>query len=98
MEHDDFGGGLVVYTAKPKPEWDFQNYNTDTNFVRRELLQPSNFANITVKHKTNRCVLFDSSLFHQTDKYRFKQGYENGRINLTLLFGEMKKENSKDEL
>ena len=83
---------MVVYTTKPKASWDFKSYNTNTEFVRKELLVPSNFANITVKHQPNRCVIFDSALFHQTDKYRFKKGYENGRINLTLLFGEMRKE------
>jgi hypothetical protein len=98
LQEDDYGGGLVVYTAKPKLSWDFQSYNTNTDFVRKELLEPSNFANVTVKHQPNRCVMFDSALFHQTDKYRFKNGYENGRINLTLLFGEMKKGTSKEEL
>ena len=59
--------------------------------VIEHLLKPTNFANITVPHKANRAVIFDSALFHQTDKYKFQQGYENGRINLTLLFGKMKK-------
>lgn len=92
LQESDAGGGLVVYTTKPKASWDFKSYNTNTEFVRKELLEPSNFANITVKHQPNRCVIFDSALFHQTDKYRFKKGYENGRINLTLLFGEIRKE------
>lgn len=87
-----------MYTAKPKSEWNFESYNTNTDFVIKELLEPSNFANVTVKHQPNRCVMFDSALFHQTQKYRFKQGYENGRINLTLLFGEMKKDGSREEL
>jgi hypothetical protein len=32
-------------------------------------------------------VLFDSSLYHRSDSLRFKQGYKNRRINLTLLYG-----------
>ena len=60
--------------------------------TKAETTQSLSFtANITVKHKPNRAVIFDSALFHQTDKYRFKKGYKNGRINLTLLFGEMQK-------
>ncbi|KAL7553879.1 hypothetical protein ACHAWF_017222 [Thalassiosira exigua] len=89
LEEEGFGGGLVVFTAKPPDHWDFESYNTKTEFVVEELLRPTNFANVTVRHKPNRAVIFDSALFHQTDKYRFKKGYENGRINLTLLFGEM---------
>ena len=45
-----------------------------------------------LQHKPNRAVIFDSALFHQTDKYRFKKGYTKGRINLTLLFGEMQQQ------
>ena len=74
-----------------KEHWDFQSYNTNTEFVIEELLRPTNFANVTIPHKPNRAVIFDSALFHQTDKYQFKDGYENGRINLTFLSGDMKK-------
>ena len=101
LEEEEYGGGLVVFTTKPPSDWDFESYNTNTDVVVEELLRPTNFANVTVKHKPNRAVIFDSALFHQTDKYRFKKGYENGRINLTLLFGEMQKssdESAKQEL
>ena len=40
-----------------------------------------------VPHRANRCVLFDSKLIHVTDKMRFKPGYENRRVNVTLLYG-----------
>ena len=93
LEEDGYGGGLVVYTAKPKKEWNFKDYNTRADeLVVKELLEPSNFANVTVKHSPNRCVIFDSALFHQTQKYKFKTGYQNSRINLTLLYGTMKKD------
>jgi hypothetical protein len=77
---------------QPPADWDFQKYNTDTDFVYDELLRPTNFANVTVPHKQNRAILFDSALFHHTDKFSFKKGHENHRINLTLLYGNMKKE------
>jgi hypothetical protein len=32
-------------------------------------------------------VLFDSSLVHVTDELKFKPGYENRRVNITLLYG-----------
>ncbi|KAL9189021.1 hypothetical protein ACHAXT_011511 [Thalassiosira profunda] len=100
LEEEDYGGGLVVFTAKPPRDWDFESYNTNTYLVVEELLKPTDFANVTVQHRPNRAVIFDSALFHQTDRYRFKKGYENGRINLTLLFGEMQKgeESVKQEL
>ena len=48
------------------------------------------------KHTANQAVIFDSALFHQTDRYRIKKGHENGRINLTLLFGEMQNGDDDD--
>ena len=40
-----------------------------------------------VPYRENRAVIFDSDLFHRTDTLRFKPGYENRRINVTMLFG-----------
>jgi len=91
---DPTSGGLVVFTAKPPEDWNFAEYNTDTDRVVEELLRPTNFANVTIPHKQNRAVIFDSSLFHQTDRYKFKPGYENRRINLTILYGDMQRSSS----
>lgn len=88
---DPDSGGLVVFTAKPPPDWNFEEYNTNTERVIEELLRPTNFENITIPHRQNRAVLFDSALFHHSDKYKFRPGYENRRINLTLLYGTMSK-------
>lgn len=85
---DKDSGGLVVYTVKPPESWDFKSYNTMENKIE-ELLKPTNYAKVTVPHKQNRAVIFDSALFHRTDEFRFKAGYENRRINLTLLYGRM---------
>jgi len=91
IEEPGFGGGLVVYTAKPPEDMGFSAYNTNTDVVVDKILRPTNFANVTVKHKPNRAVIFDSALFHQSDRYRFHRGYTKGRINLTLLYGHMRK-------
>ena len=87
---DHTSGGLVIYTAKPPAGWDFEEYNTNTERVVEELLKPTNFANVTVPHRQNRAVLFDSALFHHSDVFNFKEGYKNRRINLTILYGSMK--------
>lgn len=96
---DKTSGGLVIYTAKPPADWKFSQYNSNTQFVRETLLKPTNYANVTVPYRQNRCVLFDSALFHHTDRYHFKPGYRNRRINLTYLYGEIQKATtSKPEL
>ena len=38
-------------------------------------------------YRSNRAVIFDSDLFHETDKISFQDGYCNRRINITLLYG-----------
>lgn len=89
---DPNSGGLVIYTVKPPQDWDFELYNRDTDFVYEHLLKPSGFANITVPYRVNRAVIFDSALFHNSDEFTFRKGYKNRRINLTLLYGDMKKQ------
>jgi len=87
---DPDSGGLVVFTVKPPMDWDFEKFNTATDFVHETLLGPSGYANKTIPHRQNRAVIFDSAFFHHTDSFKFKPGYENRRINLTLLYGKMR--------
>ena len=61
IEEPGFGGGLVVYTAKPPEDMSFSAYNTNTDVVVDKILRPTNFANVTVKHKPNRAVSISSS-------------------------------------
>jgi hypothetical protein len=42
---------------------------------------------VTIPHRANRAVIFDSDLFHETDRIAFKDGYVNRRINITMLYG-----------
>ena len=84
---DPDSGGLKVYKALAPVEWDFDRYNRDEEGIRRFLAE--NDAGVTVvPHRQNRVVLFNSSLFHETDRLRFRDGYENRRINVTMLFGD----------
>jgi len=79
-------GGLVVWDTAAPLDWNFAKYNAAENdicaFLEEQKAKP-----ITVPYRANRAVIFDSDLFHETDVIRFKPGYENRRINVTLLFG-----------
>jgi tetratricopeptide (TPR) repeat protein len=79
-------GGLLVWDAVAPLDWDFARYNAADKDIQ-ELLEKQTPRAITVPYRCNRAVIFDSDLFHQTDVIRFKPGYENRRINVTLLFG-----------
>lgn len=83
---DPAGGGMIVHDA-PVPEgWDFARYNSDPSALMRHVRE-SGAAAVTVPHRQNRAVIFDSGLVHATAPLRFRPGYENRRINVTLLFG-----------
>ena len=85
---DSESGGLIVWD-KPAPlEWSFAQYNNpNAGESIRKFLADSGAKAITVPHRANRAVIFDSDLFHQTDTINFKEGYLNRRINITMLYG-----------
>lgn len=81
-------GGLLVYRKAAPPEWDFQTYNTTSAEFIYDYLGDRRDDVIRVPHRANRAVLFDSRLIHETDVFRFKPGFANRRINITMLFGD----------
>lgn len=83
---DNTTGGIVVYDTPPPEDWSFQKANADSETIKK-YLDGRQAKMVRVPYKMNRCVLFDSTYFHATDDIHFKEGYENRRINCTLLFG-----------
>ena len=84
---DPLSGGLVVYNVEAPIDWNFEDYNNNDHNKSHEKLQSSDQEKAIVPYNENRVVLFNSSLFHETDNIEFKEGYENRRINITMLFG-----------
>jgi tetratricopeptide (TPR) repeat protein len=85
---DPKSGGLVIWDKVAPPDWDFAKYNsTDTIAARREFLAHCRARSLTIPYRSNRAVIFDSDLFHETDRIVFREGYLNRRINITLLYG-----------
>jgi hypothetical protein len=54
----------------------------------QHFLERSGAERFTVPHRANRAVIFRSTEFHRTGKFRFKTGYLFQRINISLLFGQ----------
>jgi tetratricopeptide (TPR) repeat protein len=79
-------GGLVVWDKKTPRDWDFNRFNGDQAAIR-DFLAQQEAKPFTVPYRQNRAVIFNSDLFHETDKITFAEGYENRRINITLLYG-----------
>ena len=79
-------GGLLVYDKPAPASWTFKEYNHDAAAIVRFLKEQGAVAQ-RIPYRCNRAILFDSTLFHETDRVHFKPGYENRRINITCLFG-----------
>ncbi len=80
-------GGLVMYDVEAPADWDFATYNRNGGKIR-ELLAARGARPTVIPYRCNRAVIFDSDLFHATPKLTFRSGYENRRINVTVLYGE----------
>jgi tetratricopeptide (TPR) repeat protein len=81
-------GGLVVWDKEAPREWNFREYNSTAMEPKiREFLRAGGAQAVTVPYRRNRAVIFNSDLFHETDRISFKDGYENRRVNITLLYG-----------
>ena len=83
---DPKSGGMVVYDQPVPENWTFREYNNEAEKLAVYLRVRKASAK-KVPHLANRCVLFDSKLIHLTDEMHFKPGYENRRVNVTLLYG-----------
>lgn len=79
-------GGMVIWDVAAPEDWDVEMYNGDEGAVR-SFLDRVGAKPISVPHRANRAVIFDSDLFHETDSIGFKEGYLNRRINVTMLYG-----------
>ncbi len=83
---DPEGGGLEVWDVEAPLDWDFEAYNRDGPRMRN-YLKENHAKRINVPHRQNRVVMFNSDLFHETGRLTFKPGYENRRVNITMLYG-----------
>jgi Tfp pilus assembly protein PilF len=83
---DPASGGLVVWDTPAPAGWNFAKYNDDVP-AARDFLARAGARPVTVPYRANRAVIFDSDLFHETDRIAFKDGYLDRRINITLLYG-----------
>ncbi|MEN9538008.1 MAG: hypothetical protein RLZZ126_243 [Pseudomonadota bacterium] len=83
---DADSGGMVVYDAPAPADWSFHQYNSGGEVITR-FLQDRGAQAVKVPYRCNRAVLFNSALFHETDRIAFADTYEGRRINMTYLFG-----------
>jgi len=83
---DSETGGLQVWDKEAPADWDFAKYNANESAMRG-FLKESGARAVNVPHRQNRALIFNSDLFHETGDLNFRDGYENRRINITMLYG-----------
>jgi len=84
-------GGLVVYKKEQPLDWDWMEYNKRKNaphIQKRISAFLESADSIAIPYRENRALLFRSNLFHASDDFHFKEGFENRRINISMLFGD----------
>lgn len=81
-------GGLVVYDKEAPREWNFKEYNSDQNKPKiLSWLKEVGANAVRIPYRSNRAIVFNSDLFHETDAISFRDDYLSRRINITLLYG-----------
>ena len=83
---DENSGGLVVYDREAPEDWNFDAYNKEGQKISNFLRQ-SGARGVSIPYRSNRAVIFNSDLFHATAPLTFRRGFENRRINVTMLYG-----------
>jgi hypothetical protein len=77
---------MIVYDVEAPREWDFEAYNRGGRTIE-DFLNENRAQGIVIPYCANRVIIFNSDLFHTTDALRFREEYENRRINVTMLYG-----------
>jgi hypothetical protein len=65
----------------------FQKFNDDEPAIRNFLASGANEP-VTVAHRQNRVVMFDSNALHESDVFHSGDRYVDRRVNVTMLFGQ----------
>lgn len=82
----DSGGGLTICFEAPPHDWTMEDYSHD-QLRCAEFMARHETNSVKVPYRENRAVMFLSRLLHSSDAPHFAEGYENHRINITLLYG-----------
>lgn len=90
---DPNAGGLLVWDKAAPEDWSFDDYNSGGERVR-QYLEDHDAQSTTIPYRENRAVLFRGRLFHRTDDFSFRPGFENRRRSVTLLFRRRKRVSS----
>lgn len=79
-------GGMMIYDVDAPLGWDFHTYNGRSDIIKA-FLRENGARSLYVPYRQNRCIVFNSDLFHGTHEVHFRNGFVNHRVNVTMLYG-----------
>ncbi len=78
-------GGMIIWKKTPNDNASFKDFNSlDSIDKIKDEVKDTDFMRIP--YKSNRAVIFNSKLYHVTDKIEFKDNYKDRRVNVTFLY------------
>ena len=78
-------GGMIVWKKKPDLKASFQEFNSIES-IQKMTDEVKNSDYVKIPYKSNRAVIFNSKLYHATDKIQFNDNYKDRRVNITFLY------------
>jgi Flp pilus assembly protein TadD len=84
---DADSGGMEIWDVAAPDLQSMRRLNGSEDMVRAFLARAGARRHI-IPHRANRAVIFKSTQFHKTDRFRFRNDYLSQRINISLLFGQ----------
>jgi len=78
-------GGMIIWKKTPNDDASFKDFNSIESMDKiKDEVKDTDFMRIS--YKSNRAVIFNSKLYHVTDKLEFKDNYKDRRVNITFLY------------
>ena len=78
-------GGMIIWKKTPHETASFKDFNSLESIDKiKDEVKDTDFMRIP--YKSNRAVIFNSKLYHVTDKIEFKDNYKDRRVNVTFLY------------
>ena len=82
---DPDSGGMIVWKKMPDKTASFSDFNSLASMDKMmDEIKDTEF--VKVPYRSNRAVIFNSKLYHVTDKMDFNNNYIDRRVNVTLLY------------
>ena len=78
-------GGMIIWKKTPRDNASFKDFNSLESIDKiKDEVKDTDFMKIP--YKSNRAVIFNSKLYHVTDKIEFRDNYKDRRVNVTFLY------------